>query len=112
MSDVILNDLNKLENNIYDVSEFFKVLFNIMNNTVVKGDIGNQEGNEELLETIVNTLSTIKENMHKKIEVIYTENTFENKSKHLYDQNEQIVNIKNLNLIFNKLKGNSSNNQS
>jgi hypothetical protein len=103
MSDQILNKLNEVENNIIDFSEGFLGFLKRIREVVGGKSLGDS-GTEELLEELIKNISTTKEHMHKYIDDIYTDTSFENKSKYYNDMREQLANIKDLNTVFNKLK--------
>ncbi len=103
MSDHVLNNLNKLENDIHDfgirVSLLLEKLRDYMNGN--KLDINE---NDFKIEELVAKLYGIRDDINSQVDEIYNENNFSYKNKLLGDTNEQINSLNELAKLFGKLK--------
>ena len=103
MSDHVLNNLNKVENDIYDfgirIALLLETLRDYMNGN--KLDINEYDFK---VEDLVAKLYAIRDDINSQVDEIYNENNFSYKNKLLGDTNEQINSLNELAKLFGKLK--------
>ncbi len=103
MSDHILNNLNKIENDIYDFGIKISVLLERIKD-YMNGNILEINENDFKVEEIVFKLYSIRDEINSQVDEIYNENNFTHKNKLLADTMEQINNLNELGKLFSKLK--------
>jgi hypothetical protein len=103
MSDHVLNNLNKIENDIHNfgikVTTLLERIREYMN-----GNILDINENDFKIEEIVSELHAIHDGINSQVDEIYNENNFRYKNKLLSDTHEQISSLNELGKLFGKLK--------
>jgi hypothetical protein len=106
MSENTLNNLNSLENKIFEFgSSFVKLLEKIR--LYLKGKLTNMINDEVFereLDNIINNMILLKEELHKRVEEVYKENNLVHMSKLHTDLEEQYNSLIELKLKMSNLK--------
>lgn len=76
MSDITLDNLNSLDSKINDFgTKFCHLLEKIRDHVSGKNLTVNEKDFDNLLDEIINNMQTLKDEMHRRVEEVYKENT-------------------------------------
>jgi hypothetical protein len=101
MSDSLLKKLNEVENRIHYFSVDFTYLLKRLSEVITTQNNTDNKDIDLKLEDLLKQIYNIKEQMHKYIDDIYTDNSFEYKSRLYADILEQVALSKDLNISIN-----------
>jgi len=90
MSDHILNNLNKIENDIYDIGSRIAFLLERIKEYLNGNILQDVNDSEFKIEELVYKLFSIKEEIHNHIDEIYNDSNFSTRNKIQNDNLEQI----------------------
>jgi hypothetical protein len=103
MTDITLDNLNRIENSVYDFGMKFCVLLEKLKEYMDGNTVAGINEKDFNLEDIIKHLNMIREEMHRQVDDIYKENSLNHLAKLYNDIQEQ---LNNLSQLKNKFKSN------
>lgn len=101
MTDPTLEKLNTLENEVYNFGSKYVVLLEKIGEYLNATNVGEVNENDFKMDELLKHLAYLKDEMHKQVDEIYIENSYQHLTKSHSDLNEQ---LNSLNELKNKIK--------